>query len=235
MAKRKPTNRRERIEQLRREQQRTERRRTALIIVACTLVGLVIIGAAAWVPVKNWINDPGRQPMSAFGVPAAQAGLDPVVNDSAAGVSDHVDTGQKVNYTTAPPSAGPHWEQPASFGRKFYTDKDRPAVETLVHNLEHGYTIVWYDETIAKDSAQLNALKDIARRFESSTFDNSKKLIVAPWFAKDGKFKAGKHIALTHWSTDAGHRQYATKVSGEAIEQFMKKYPASQSPEPNAA
>ena len=28
---------------------------------------------------------------------------------------------------------------------------DRPTLEALVHNLEHGYTILWYDETIADD------------------------------------------------------------------------------------
>jgi hypothetical protein len=107
-------------------------------------------------------------------------------------------------------------------------------METLVHNLEHGYTIVWYDQTIAKDAAQLNQLKDIARRFESRQPDNSKKLIVAPWKPGEGKFPAGKHLALTHWSKSNGHRQYAAKVSGAAIEAFMKKFPAADSPEPNA-
>ena len=235
MAKRKvAANRRERIEQMRREEKRSERRRTTIIILACTLVGLVIIGAAAWIPVNNWINDPGRKPMSAFGVPASQAGLGKVLTDSGAGVSDHVPTGQKVTYKTVPPSSGPHWEQPAAFARKFYTGKDRPELETLVHNLEHGYTIIWYDSTIEKDADQLALLEDIAKRFESSEFDNSKKLIVAPWAAADGKFPAGKHLAFTHWSTSAGHRQYSTKVSGPAIEAFMKKYPAADSPEPNA-
>jgi hypothetical protein len=234
VAKRKPANRRERIEQLRREQQRAERRRTVIIISACALVGLVIIGAAAFVPVKNWITDPARKSMSDFGVTTAAAELSKISQDSGAGVSDHVPNGQKVPYKTVPPSSGPHWEQPATFERKFYTDKDRPPLEMLVHNLEHGYTIVWYDQTIAKDPEQLDQLKDIARRFESRQPDNSKKLIVAPWKAGEGKFPAGKHLALTHWSKSKGHRQYAAKVSGAAIEAFMKKFPAADSPEPNA-
>jgi hypothetical protein len=234
VAKRKGANRRELIEQMRREQRRAERRRTAIIISACVLVGLVIIGAAAYVPVKNWITSPARQAMSDFGVAAADAGLSKIANDSGAGVADHVPVGQKVKYKTVPPSSGAHWEQPAPFQRKFYSDQDRPPLETLVHNLEHGYTIVWYDQSIAKNTVQLDQLKDIASRFESRQPDNSKKLIVAPWKAGEGKFPAGKHLALTHWSKDKGHRQYAAKVSGEAIEAFMKKFPAADSPEPNA-
>ncbi len=234
MAKRKPNNRRERIEQMRRQQQHAERRRTAIIIAASSLVGLIIIGAAAWVPVMGWINDPARKAMSDFGVASGQAGLDKVTKDSAAGVADHVPDGQPVEYKTMPPSSGKHWAQPAPFERKFYAVEDRPQLETLVHNLEHGYTIVWYDDTIAKDKAQLDLLKDIGRKFESDQLDNSKKLIVAPWTKTDGKLPAGKHLVFSHWSKDAGHRQYAEKVSGQAIEQFMKKYPAEDAPEPNA-
>jgi Protein of unknown function (DUF3105) len=235
VAKRKPNNRRERIEQMRRQQQATERRRTVTIVAACALVGLVIIGAAAWMPVMNWVNDPARKAMSEFGVTASEAGLGEISKDKADGVADHVPDGTPVDYKTVPPSSGKHWAQPAPFERKFYAAQDRPELERLVHNLEHGYTIVWYDETIAADEEQLTQLRSIARRFESGEFDNSKKLIVAPWAQTDGKMPAGKHIAFSHWSTDAGHRQYSEKVSGQAIEDFMKKYPAEDSPEPNAA
>ncbi|MGH3682534.1 MAG: DUF3105 domain-containing protein, partial [Natronosporangium sp.] len=34
---------------------------------------------------------------------------------------------------------------PRAGGRRgFYTPDDRPRVEQLVHNLEHGYTVLWY-------------------------------------------------------------------------------------------
>lgn len=238
MAKRTKTepSRRERLEQMRREQQATERRRTILIIGGFSLVGVLIVGAAAFVPIKNWINDPARKPMSAFGVPAAQAGVTAPTKDSASGTAEHEETGTKIKYTTVPASSGPHWDTPASFDRTFYTKDDRPAVETLVHNLEHGYTIVWYDETLAKDSEQMDELKQIAQRFNHTTPDNSKKFIVAPWLKSDGgAFPKGKHIAFTRWTTEAGRRVFASKVSGEAIEQFMKKFPQKDSPEPNAA
>nr|WP_238345328.1 DUF3105 domain-containing protein [Actinopolymorpha cephalotaxi] len=168
----------------------------------------------------------------ALGVSAAQAGLSAVRSDRPSGVNDHRPNGEAIAYRSIPPTSGPHWAQPASFSRKFYDTKDRPDVETLVHNLEHGYTVVWYDDTIAHDPAQVAALRNIAKRNESSEFDNAKKLIVAPWKKGEGAFPEGEHVALTHWSTTAGRRQYAESVSGQAIEQFMKKFPAADSPEP---
>lgn len=238
MAKRTKTepSRRERLEEMRRQQQATERRRTILIIGGFSLVGVLIVGAAAFVPIKNWITDPARKPMSAFGVPAAQAGVTAPTKDPNAGTNDHKPTGEKIKYATVPASSGPHWDTPASFERTFYTKEDRPAVETLVHNLEHGYTIVWYDETMAKDEAQMEQLRQIAQRFNHTTPDDTKKFIVAPWTKADGgSFPKGKHIALTRWTTEAGRRVFMSKVSGEAIEQFMKKFPWQDSPEPRAA
>lgn len=226
--------RRERVEQLRREQKAQERRRTIIIIVACAAVAAVIIGVGAFPIVNGWINDPSRKPMTDFGVAASAASCQEAPKDPATGVSDHKPDGEKVKYTTAPPSAGPHWAVPAAFERKFYEKADRPQLETLVHNLEHGYTIVWYDDTIAKDKDQLNALKDIAKRFETSTPSGDKKFIAAAWDDADGKFPEGKHVAFSRWATQAGHREYCASVSGEAIEAFMKKYPWTDSPEPNA-
>lgn len=235
MAKRIKTepNRRERLEELRRQQQAAERRRTITIIGAFTLVGLLIVGAAAYVPIRDWITDPSRKPMSAFGVPASQAGVTKPTKDKASGNAVHIDEG-KLDYETVPPSSGPHRTQPASFSRTFYTPEDRPEVEQLVHNLEHGYTIVWYDETIAKDEEQMEQLRLIARRFETDEWDPEKKFIAAPWTKADGgSFPKGKHLAFTRWTTEAGRRVFAEKVSGEAIENFMKKYPWRDSPEPN--
>ena len=46
--------------------------------------------------------------------------------------------------------------------RKLYTADDRPELETLVHNLEHGYTILWYDETVAADDDAMTSSRAIA-------------------------------------------------------------------------
>ena len=38
-----------------------------------------------------------------------------------------------------------------------------------MHNLEHGYTILWYDETIADDDDMMNAIEGIADKFDATT------------------------------------------------------------------
>ena len=146
-----------------------------------------------------------------------------------------------VDYADAPPAFGAHWNQqgvaPASFSRKFYTADDRPALEALVHNLEHGYTILWYDDTIAKDPAALDDVEAIARKFGGSD-DLRDKFIAAPWTSDDengAKLPDGKHVAFTHWSaggdgeTDTkkqvGVFQYCSGVSGAALSDFMDEVP----------
>ena len=107
-------------------------------------------------------------------------------------------------------------------------------MEQLVHNLEHGYTILWYDDTI--EGKQLDALKDIA---ESARADDNvgpnQKFVVSAWDDSYGDLPEGKHIGLSHWGAEQGHRQLCGKVSGEAVERFIEKFPASDAPEPNAA
>jgi len=109
-----------------------------------------------------------------------------------------------------------------------------------VHNLEHGYNLLWYDDTIAKDDKQLTAVKAIAAKFKGEKLTD--KFIALPWTAKDGKaFPGGAHVAMTHWSADPkdtskqeGVWQYCGKVSGQVVSTFIKDYPYTDSPEPSA-
>ena len=111
-------------------------------------------------------------------------------------------TTDKVTYDTAPPSYGAHNPTPDSSGKHIYTD-DRPDVEVLVHNLEHGWTIVWYDESVADDPEQMKALEATAKKFDAEGSDPKSNVIIAPWTKDDqggGVIPDGKHIAFTHWS-----------------------------------
>jgi hypothetical protein len=135
---------------------------------------------------------------------------------------------------------------PAPFNRKFYTEQDRPELEALVHNSEHGYTILWYDQSIADDGDQLNVIDGIADKFRSDSENFRFKFIAAPWTAEDekesGKFPEGTHVAISHWSTKGGEGgdeqvgvfQYCEQPSGEALQDFMLEYPYTDSPEPDA-
>ncbi len=237
------------IDQMRKQQKSAERKRGYAIVGVCVLVGVLMIGAAAYKPITDWWE--GREidklALSDIGAPAADVCQD-ITTKKADGNQNHVPTGTPVEYADAPPAFGAHWNEagvaPAPFERKFYTEDDRPELESLVHNLEHGYTILWYDETIADDDDAVTELRGIAEKFSDSD-DQRDKFIAVPWTSEDGDaFPDGQHIAFTHWSaggegeTDAkkqmGAFQYCSEVSGEALADFMEEYPYFDSPEPNA-
>ena len=179
-----------------------------------------------------------------------------VTTKPANGSSDHVPETQQVEYPEAPPAFGSHWNVAGPGARPRSSasstpSNDRPELESLVHNLEHGYTILWYDETIADDSDALNQVEGIADKFGGSSDNFRFKFIAAPWTTEDeddgtGKhtFPDGQHIAFSHWSaggngeTDTSKQvgvwQYCSAPSGAALDAFMNKYPYTDSPEPDA-
>jgi hypothetical protein len=240
------------IDEIRRKQKGSERRRGFAIVGVCGLVAVLIVAAAAYRPIMNWkdLRKFKHLELSSIGAPASSC--DKVTTKKADGNQQHVPQGQNVVYTTAPPAFGAHWNvagvAPAPFNRKFYTDKDRPDLEALVHNLEHGYTILWYDESVAGDADQLNVIQGIADKFRASNDNLRFKFIAAPWTSADekeeGKFPDGMHVAVSHWSAggsgtsdpskQVGVFQYCKEPSGAALQAFMLKYPYTDSPEPGA-
>jgi hypothetical protein len=226
------------VEQLRREQKHKERRRTVIVISICVVVAVVIVGLAV-VPLLRQ-DKLAKGPLAQLGVTADAAACRPVVKKPATGNQEHRPVGTPIDYSNSPPAFGPHWPTPAPFSRKFYTADDRPELEYLVHNLEHGYTLLWYDPTIAGDKDRLAVVKAIAGKFEGNR--PSDKFIAVPWTTKDGKpFPEGTHLALTHWSTGGdpadvskqkGVWEYCAKPSGAVVHSFMSDYPYTDSPEP---
>ena len=237
----KDRDRRAVVEQMRRDQKKAERRRTIVVVSACVVVALVIVGLAAIPLIKQ--NSLTSGDLASIGASEKAAACSPIQTKKANGNQDHKPQGTPISYDDAPPAFGPHWPSPAPFARKFYTADDRPDVEFLVHNLEHGYSLLWYDDTIAKNSDQLAVVKAIAKKYEGSQ-KLTDKFIAVPWTSKDGKaFPGGKHVALTHWSAGGdpsdvskqkGVWQYCGDPSGAVVQKFMKEYPYSDSPEPQA-
>jgi hypothetical protein len=231
-------SRRQLIEQMQRDQARADRRRTLVIVAVCIVVGLGIIAYPAIRVVQD--SRARSAPLADIGVAAPQASCGEVIEDAAAGGSDHQPDGTSIDYTSAPPSSGSHYQTWAPFSRKFYTTDDRPPLGNLVHNLEHGYTILWYNDAVARDSAKTELIERISKSFGDSA-TQAGKLIAAPYGAKDGgdAWPAGKSIAFSHWGGGApeaqkSYRQYCGEISGAALKRFMDKYPGTDSPEPNA-
>ncbi|MBA2956340.1 DUF3105 domain-containing protein [Nocardioides sp. MAH-18] len=249
MAKTAKTDRQAVIEQMRKKQKSAERRRGTVIVVVCVLVALAIVGIAAVPIIKDKLDERELSNTALADLGSAASACEKITTKKAEGNQEHVPVGTEVDYPDSPPAFGKHWNEagvaPAPFARKFYTTEDRPEIEALVHNLEHGYTILWYDETIADDDDALADVQAIAEKFDGDSLRD--KFIAAPWQKSDddeGTFPEGQHVALTHWSaggvgeTDTtkqvGVWQYCSAPSGEAVEDFVKKYPYFDSPEPDA-
>lgn len=248
-------DRREMVEKMRQEAKAAERRRSLAIVSVCVVIAVVIIGIAAFAYIsdQNKKDDLKKADLGSVGVAATAAGCEPVKTDDATGAGNHVTT--PVIYETFPPSYGPHNPVPDQSGNHFYTADDRPDLEILVHNLEHGWTIVWYDETVADDADQMDVIKAAADKYEANGDDAANNVIFAPWTSDDGEGQPipdDKHVAFTHWSIhqpvfdakvfqDAadsgddipsfGESQYCSEFSGEALSEFTTDYPYDDAPE----
>ena len=187
-----------------REAKRAERRsRQLLIRIAWSVVGVValaVVGYFLW---------------SAFGPkPGQSAPLQP---------RTHIQVDDEHEpYNSNPPTSGPH-AAPVQAG--FYNEA--PPDENLVHNLEHGYVIIWYNCT-RLDKAQCETLKTqieaVMERAKPVTIgSDAKKLIAVPRPTMDAR------IALTSW----GRLQKLDAFDEAATNEFINKL-RNQAPEPNA-
>ena len=162
----------------------------------CVLVAVLIVGAAAFKPIKDWYDLRAYASDSLGEIGAKASVCQDVTTKKAEGNQDHVDVGTPMTYPDAPPAFGQHWNMWDSMERKLYTASDRPELGELVHNLEHGFTILWYDETIADDSDRWTTCA--ASPPSSQGTDNLRdKFKAVPWTSEDGKaFPKGQHVAL---------------------------------------
>jgi hypothetical protein len=236
------TSRRDKLASFEAARKKEQRIRTIRLLVICGVLAIALLAYPVYLFVDDYRSR--NTPLESIGSTVQAAGCDPVSQQPASGNQDHVAEGTKVTYAEFPPASGQHYPTPAPFAKRFYTMADRPPVETLVHNLEHGYTIAWY-----RDGAPSEAVKElqrVAKTFGSDDYNPADKFIAAPWAASDGgPFPEGKNIVLAHWTADPNDpsdptkqlsvRQACNQVSGQAIKDFMAKYPYQSSPEPNGA
>ena len=236
-------DRKAKIAVMQRQAKAADRRRTLTIIGAAVVVVALMAGAVTYAIVTDENRVPGGE-LATLGVAASAASCDPITTDKTEGSGTHVGPGTQtpdqavVKYSTVPPSSGPHytgWEYP---NREFYTADDRPKMENLVHNLEHGYTVLWYDATAT--DAQKATLRAVAKQ-ANGTKAAQNKFIVSSWDDTYGAFPKDKHFALSHWSAEpgtppkqTGNRQLCGDISGAVVNDFITKHPRTSAPEPNA-
>ncbi len=237
------SSRREKLASLEAARKKEQRRRSLTLLLICFVLAGALLAYPVYLAASDYIAR--NATIDDLGSSIKAAGCDPITEAAATGNQEHVPEGTKVDYDRFPPDSGKHYPSPAPFTKRFYTTEDRPPVEELVHNLEHGYTIAWYRSDLS--GKQLRALQNIAKTFGKDDQNPANKFIAAPWndATDGGAMPAGKNVVITHWyadpndpgnaATQKGVRQACTAVSGPAIKDLMAKYPYGSSPEPSGA
>jgi hypothetical protein len=135
---------------------------------------------------------------------------------------DHVDnSAPPPAYNSNPPAGGAHYADPLP--AKFYTDSDVAKLPKwpegyLVHSLEHGYVIFWYNCQLSTNCDQLKkTIQDVMNQAGGT------KLIAFPWTTMDVP------LAMTSWGRIMKFKTPDPKVMAQFVQ--SNRY---QAPEPNA-
>lgn len=120
--------------------------------------------------------------------------------------NEHVARGEE-SYERIPPLSGEHWQATTDAG--FYTET--PALGALVHTLEHGAVVIYYDEDALNDEAEAS-LRAWSRNYQ----DTWQSIVVAPNPNDD---PSGDYV-LTAWT----HRLTLDEYDAEAVQAFSSEY-----------
>lgn len=134
--------------QRRAARQRIKRRIYALLSV------LGVIALIVFFVVRS--QESSREQTQALNELATAAGCAPIQTHADEGRT-HVPDGTPVSYQTNPPTSGNHYGATTLTG----VHATAPNDGNLVHNLEHGHTIFWYQPSVSPDV--VDAIEEAAR------------------------------------------------------------------------
>ena len=112
-AKSQKTERQAKIDAIRSQQKNDEKRRGLMIVGVCVAIALLIVGAAAYQPIKNWwdLREFRGLDLAAIGVPASECA--DIETKVATGESRATSEPEQITYEDSPPAFGPHWNEPS--------------------------------------------------------------------------------------------------------------------------
>lgn len=121
---------------------------------------------------------------------------------------EHLDPGQVINYDSDFPTSGAHDPEPTLPG--FYTDEQMPT--KLVHSLEHGNIVIYYDQPTAET---LDTLQGWVREFPGA-WDG---VVVTP------KAGLGQDIVLTAWTKKLVQPEFAADAAASFVDEYRGRGP----------
>jgi len=137
--------------------------------------------------------------------------------------SDHVEVGTPVESPSDPPTSGSHYSSPMPAG--FYTTESPEYLSEdhdgyLIHSLEHGYIVFWYNCDLLDAESCTSLLTDIQDVMDDF---NNFKLIAFP------RPSISVPMIMTAW----GQMQEFETFDAKLAEKFIKVNQPN-APEPNA-
>ena len=171
-------------------------------------LGVVVLLLAAAVYVSTLAGDDGavpveRQPLPDRGDEALLQDVERFPSEGRA----HVDEGTPVEYDTRPPTSGPHYGRWADPG---YYAEPVPA-GNLVHSLEHGYVVIYYDPAALTPEAE-----ESLRAFADAHGERWRAVVVVPNPAAEPR----SPYVLTAWRTMLRLEAY----NPAAVRAFLAEY-----------
>lgn len=176
--------------------------------------GIVLFVLIVYIGFAGKGTDPSKESASEMGPSAGSGGASPLVAAGAPeGVQlfenegqEHVAAGTRVTYKSTPPTSGPHyarWAAPSVY------EEGEVQPELLVHNLEHGNVIIYFDRS-ALAQGEVEELINLQKKF------------IGQW---DGVLLVGQKnketpVILTAWRVMLPLKGY----DRERISQFLNAY-----------
>ena len=235
-------SRRDKLASFEAARKKDARNRTIRLLVIC----LVLATALLAYPVYLFVDDyrARNADLATLGVDAGGGRLRPGHGGSGHGQPGPCRDRDQGDLPGVPAGLRPALPEPAAFDRKFYTMQRPPtgrAARAQPRARLHHRLV-----PRRRTRQDIRALERIGKTFSGEDYNPEDKFIAAPWAESDGgAFPDGKNVVLTRWTADPndpadttkqfGVRQSCTSVSGQAIKDFMAKYPVANSPEPNGA
>ncbi|HYI65960.1 MAG TPA: DUF3105 domain-containing protein [Candidatus Limnocylindrales bacterium] len=126
-------------------------------------------------------------------------------------------------YSTLPAASGPHWDPSGIASWGVYSTPQNES--QVIHNLEHGGIVIWYDPDILTD-AQVAELTSYVEGQVSSGISGRYKFILTPW---GGTEDLGAAVAVTAWR----HLLKLDAFDMDAVRSFADDNYLRFAPEPN--
>jgi Protein of unknown function (DUF3105) len=202
--------RREAEERKKSELRKAQRRRN---LITTVIALLVLGGVVAAIATQRKAE---TEQLTNYGVAADEANCGDIEDQEIQG-ADHIEVGSPHEpYATNPPSSGPHYNAagigPVQSG--FYDDATEAPPEGVVHNLEHGMIVFYYNANAPSD-----VLADLRLAVEDEAFAS----VATPWT----DFDPGVNFVMTAW----GQSQSCEFVSRDVVNDFRREFQGIAGPE----